>query len=180
MTETYVFTYRSEEAVLCASMRATGPVPKVRGSAAAKMLHLLHCILLMLGGVCVGYGLSHLLTGTPTLLHWGTALGIGLSYLVVFGSIFIRIPVLARKAIATRANQGTVEMVIDASGVQTRGMYFRSTLDWAGFEAVTRTKLGFVLWFGGNRPSIPFTAFDSPAQIAAFEADVAAWLEASR
>ena len=180
MSNRYVFTFSANEALLLAAMRAKPPEVKARGARTAKLLHLLHCTLLVWGGIALGYGVTHLLTGTPRLMHWSTFAGLGLAYVAVFGSIFIVLPVLARRTLATRANQGAVEMVIDASGVQTQGKHYRSMLDWSGFETVTRSKLGFVSWFGGNRPSIPFTAFDSPAQIDAFEADVDTWLEASR
>jgi hypothetical protein len=180
MTAPYVFHSSADEAVFVAAMRAKGPVLHARGDRTVKFLHLLHCILLVWGGIALGYGVTHLLTGTPTLMHWSTVLGLGLAYVAVFGSIFITLPVMARRMLAARANQGTVEMVVHASGVQTKGKHYRSSLDWSGFEAVTRSKLGFVLWFAGNRPSIPFTAFESPAQIDAFEADVKTWLEASR
>lgn len=158
MTGPYVFTYKPEAAAMAASMRASPPAIKVRGSTAAKLLRLLHCILLV----------------------WSTAFGIGLSYLAIFGSLFITLPVMVRAAVAIRANRGRVRMVIDVSGLQTQGTDYQSALKWSGFEAVTRSKPGFVLWFGGNRPSIPFSVFESPAQIETSDKDVQHWLEVSR
>ena len=180
MTECYVLTFTQDAKVLAAALRCKLPSVHVRGQKAALLLRILHCCLLAMGGVAVSYIVSDLMTGHATFAHWGSAVGIALVYLVVFGSIFITAPVMIRRGLATRANQGAVEMVIDASGVQTTARHFHSKIEWSGFEGMTRSRLGFVLWFGVNRPSIPFAAFDGPAQIANFEADVGNWLEGSR
>jgi hypothetical protein len=180
MSAQYTFNFSPNEKVMGASLRMKPPTMKVRGQSASKVLRLLHCTLLALGGVGIGYIGSQLLTGTPTFAHWSSAVGIALSYLAIFGSVFIMVPTLLRQALATRANQWPVEMVIDETGVQTTSETFQSKIQWRGIDGISRSKLAFVLWFGGNRPSIPFTAFESSAQMIAFEADVNSWMERSR
>lgn len=180
MTKRYEFEYMTDEKNTLASMRATPPYPSARGATASKVLRLLHCILLVWGGLAIGYGVTDLLGGPATLLHWSSVVGLGLAYIAIFGSIFITLPMMVRTVLATRVNWDPVQMVVDDIGVVTQNTYFKSEIKWAGLEGVTRTKVGFVRWLGGNRPSVPFTAFESPAQIDAFEADVKTWLEASR
>lgn len=180
MSASYNFHFKPEEKALAAALRVKSPIMKVRGHKAAMGLRLLHCTLLALGGVGFGFVGSYLLTGTATFAHWTSILGVALSYLAIFGSIFISLPVLIRQGLATRANQWPVEMLIDATGVQTRNNAYHSKIEWMGIDGVTRSKLSFVLWFGGNRPSIPFSAFENTEQMDAFEADVNSWLEASR
>lgn len=180
MKQSYVLNYTPDAALLGAAVRAKSAMPKVRGQRAVKLLHLLHCVLVVLGGISLGYLSSDLLTGRPTLLHWGAALGLALSYVAIFGSIFVTLPTLVRQSLATRANKWPVEMTVDTSGVTTRTEVFESRIKWAGIEGVTRSKQGFVLWVGGGRPSIPFAAFAGPEEIEAFAGDSAAWLEASR
>lgn len=180
MADAYEFTFRSDEKVTAAALKVAPPARKVRGAKAEKLLRMLHCILLMLGGVCVGYIYTQLTTGTADVQHWSTFVGIMLSYLAIFGSVFVTVPVLVRQALSSRATQGEVTMTFTQIGVRTRAEHYTSTLDWAGFEGMGRSKLGFVLWFGGNRPGVPFSAFDGPEQSAEFEADVQKWLEASR
>ncbi|MCX7566929.1 YcxB family protein [Sulfitobacter sp. F26169L] len=180
MNPVYVFRFHQDAKALEASLRVAPPVVKVPGLTAAKILRWLHCVLLLLGGVSVGYLASHLLTGTPTFAHWGTAVGLALSYIAIFGSIFVTLPMMVRQILATRINQGEIEMTVDQAGVQTRSRHFQSQIDWAGVEGITKTKKGFVIWVGGNRPSIPLHAFESAAQIGAFELDTTKWLEDSR
>lgn len=180
MTKRYEFHYMTDEKTTLASMRATPPYPSARGATASKVLRLLHCILLVWGGVAIGYGVTDLLDGPATLLHWSSAAGLGLAYIAIFGSIFVTLPMMVRTVLATRINRDPLHAVVDDNGILTQNSYFRSEIKWAGLEGVTRTKVGFVLWIGGNRPSIPLTAFENPAQIDAFEVDVKTWLEVSR
>ena len=180
MTAPYTFEFELEPKVLLAALMTKAPSSKVRGTTASMMLRILHCVLLVWGGVAIGYGVTDLLGWRPTLMHWSSVAGLGLAYIAVFGSIFITIPTIVRKSLATRSNRGTVRMIVDESGVRTEANHFRSRLQWDGFEGMPRSKLWFVLWFGGNRPSIPFTTFENPEDIDAFEADVLNWLEASR
>ena len=180
MTKRYEIEYMADEKVLLASMRATPPYPSVRGATASKLLRVLHCILLVWGGVAVGYGVTDLMGGPATLLHWSSIVGLGLVYIAIFGSVFITLPMLVRTVLATRVNRDLMRLTVDGNGVLTQSTYVKSEIDWAAIEAITRTKNCFVLWLGGNRPSVPFSAFESTAQIDAFEADVKTWLEASR
>ena len=180
MSNRYEFDYTTDEKNTLAAMRATPPYPSVRGATASKALRLLHCVLLVWGCVAIGYGVTDLLDGPATLMHWSTVVGLCLAYIAIFGSIFITLPVMVRTILATRVNTAQISMMVDEAGVVTQNTYFKSIIKWAGIEGITRTKVGFVLWLGGNRPSVPFTAFESVEQIDAFEADVKTWLEALR
>jgi hypothetical protein len=180
MNEQYTFNFVPNEKVLGAALRMKPPAVKVRGQKASMALRLLHCTLLALGGAGFGYIGSQLLTGTATFLHWTSAVGIALSYLAIFGSVFITVPTLIRQSLAARASQSPVKMIVDASGVQTATDMFQSKIGWQGVDGLSRSKLSFVLWFGGNRPSIPFTAFEGSDQMDAFEIDVNSWIEGSR
>lgn len=180
MKQSYVLNYAPDAALPGAAVRGKSAMPKVRGQRALKLLHLLQCVLVVLGGVSLGYLLSDPMTGHPTLLHRGAALGLGLSYVAIFWSIFVTLPTLMRQSLATHANKWPVEITGDASGVLTRTAVFKSRIAWSGFEGVTRSKRGFFLWVGGGRPSIPFAAFAGPKEIEAFARDSASWLEASR
>lgn len=180
MTARYIFEFELDPKLLLAALKTKAPASKVRGTTATMWLRVLHCVLLAWGGAAIGYGVTDLLGMGPTLLHWSTFAGLGLAYIAVFGSIFITLPTMVRQNLATRANRGIVRMVVDESGVRSETNHFESRLQWHGFEGISRSKLGFVLWFGGNRPSIPFTAFENPEDIDAFEADVRHWLEAAR
>lgn len=180
MIKRYEFEYMADEKVMLASMRAKPPYPDVRGATASRVLRSLHCILLVWGGVAIGYGVTDLLDGPATLMHWSSMVGLGLAYVAVFGSIFVTLPVMVRTVLATRANRALLRMLVDENGMVTQSTHFKSEVEWAAFEGITRTKNCFVLWLGGNRPSVPFSAFESGAQIDAFEADVKTWLEASR
>ncbi len=155
-------------------------LPPVKGQAWASVIKLLQCVLMGLGALGFGIGLEYLISGELALSLWTIALGVVLLYIAVFGVIFVTMPVMARRALATRANQGQVHMTLDATGVQTRMDNFQSHIAWAGVEAMTRTKQSFVFWVGGNRPSLPFTAFEGPAQIEAVDKAVKHWMEASR
>lgn len=180
MSTVYQFEHRQYPCVLTAALRARGQVTKMRFQTASKRLRLLYCILLMPGGVSLGYITYQQLTGTPTVMHWSTVLNLALSYLAVFGSIFITVPTMIWQALATRANQGTVEMTVDAEGGQTRNKHIASKTGWQGMESFTRSKLGFILWFVGNQPAIPFAAFEHHARIKAVGLDAHNWLETSR
>lgn len=180
MSAAYEFTHRPDPKVILAALRVSPPFPKVRGQTRNKLLRILHRVLVVLGGLGIGYGGSELLTGTATLAHWSTGVGLALVYLSIFGSIFNTLPTYVRQVMSTRGNQGDVTLSIDESGVRSRGKHFRSHVNWAGFEGVGRSKLAVLLWFGGNRISIPFTDFDNAAQIDAFELDVKKWIEATR
>lgn len=177
---TYAFEFAQDINVLRAALGKAPPAINVRGAAFLKPMRLLHCVLLMLGGVSIGYLISDVISPRATVMHWGTALGLALSYIAVFGSIFIVAPVMLRQTLATRANQGDVTIEVDEQGMTIHSALSRSWLGWRGFEGFTRSKLGFVFWFGGNRPGIPFAAFENAAQIDAFEADVTHWMEAIR
>lgn len=179
MGKVYTFTFKQEPEVLLAALKVRPPAIKVRGVGYLMPLKLLHCVLIMLGGVCIGYLLSDIFTSQARLLYWGTALGIALSYLSIFENILVGAPVLIRQMLATRANRGEVTVTVDATGLRFRGPFSQSDIQWAGIDGTVRSKLGFVFWFSGSRPSIPFSTFENDAQIDAFEADVAQWLEAA-
>lgn len=58
----------------------------VRGAARLRPMWLLHCVLMMLGGVSIGYLISGAFLRRATVMHWGTALGLTLSYVAVFAN----------------------------------------------------------------------------------------------
>lgn len=180
MSRIYKFTSPPSEEVLLAGFKVRPPFAKVRGQTRAKLLRVLHCVLLALGGLGFGYGVSQILTGAPVLLHWATAVGICLVYIAIFSSIFITYPIVVRQIMATRVNQGDVYLTIDENGVQSQAVHYSSHMSWSGFEGVGTSKKAVLLWLGINRVSVPFSAFDRPEQIAAFQADVNKWIEASR
>ncbi|QUJ75578.1 YcxB family protein [Sulfitobacter albidus] len=177
----YRFTFTSDPAVVLAALKApVAGLPPVRGMRAAVALRVLHCVLLVLGGLGIAYGAMHLITGVPALHPVLFFAGLALSYVAIFGSLWITLPVTIRRQLMARANRGPLTMEIDAAGIRTTADHFRSHIDWSGIDAVTRSKKGVILWFGGNRPSIPFTAFDGTAQIDAFVADAHTWMESTR
>ena len=180
MSAVYKFTCPADYEVLLAGVKVPPPFAKVRGQTLGKLLRVLHCVLLALGGIGFGYGVSEILTGTPVLLHWATVVGICLVYIAIFGTILVTYPIIVRQLMATRVNQGGVVLTIDESGVQSQAAHYSSLISWSGFEGVGVSKKAVLLWLGGNRVSVPFSAFDSPDQIEAFQADVNKWIEASR
>ncbi|KEJ88890.1 YcxB family protein [Sulfitobacter donghicola] len=180
MSNTYVLKFTPEPKVLLSVLRLKPPVQQVKGMKASNMLRLLHCLLLVLGGISLGYFVTDIFTDRATILHWSSLVGLALSYLAIFGSLLVTLPTMVRQLLATRANQGEVEMTINASGITTKADHFQSTIEWSAVEGLGRSKLAFVLWFGGNRPAIPFAAFASSEQIEAFEIDVKNWVETSR
>lgn len=182
MSNSYSFRFTRTAELLTATLRSKPPKEKarVRGHRRLFALHALSCVMLGLGTVGFGFLATWIFTGRTELGLAGFFCGIILFYIVLFGNIFFVVPVSVRRALAARANQGEIELRVDAQGVQTQAAQYTSTIAWAGVEGLTRNKQGFVLWFGGSRLAIPFTAFQNAAGIDAFETDARAWLEATR
>ena len=182
MTASYTFNFEQDAKTIIAAMKTRPPahLPKVPGQGWAFGVKLVQSVMLGLGVYGLAALVAFLIGGPDRLNFWAATLGVVLLYVAVFGTLFVTIPVMARRALATRANQGPVTMTLNAEGVQTRMTHFSSSVDWAGLEGVTRTKSSFIFWLGGNRPSLPFGAFEDPSLIDEVDVAIKKWLEASR
>ena len=178
----FVFAYTQDLQTVVRALRTkwdTG-LPKVKGQGWASAIKILQCLLMAFGALGVGIALEYLVSGQLRLTIWSVAIGIVLLYVSIFGVFVVTMPVMARRALATRSNRGTVHMTLDGRGITTKMDHFESHIQWQGVEAVTRTKHAFVFWVGGNRPSLPFHAVKDAAQIDAVDDAIKSWMEASR
>lgn len=182
MTASYTFTFEQDAQTVITAMKARplAHLPKVPGQGWALGVKLAQCVMLVLGAYGLGAIVEYLIDGPERVNIWATAAGLLLVYFAIFGTLFITIPVMARRALMTRANQGPVTMTLNAEGVHTNMTHFNSVVSWAGLEGVSRTKSSFIFWLGANRLSLPFRAFEDPAMIEEVDAAIKQWLEASR
>lgn len=178
----FTFTYEPNAENTARVMRTQGDtgLPPVKGQGWATVLKILQCGLMGLGAWGFGLALEYLVSGQLRVTLWTFFTGILLFYIAVFGTFIVTIPVMARRAMGTRVNQGPLTLTFDASGMRSQSEFFESKVAWGGIDAVTRNKTNFVLWVGGNRPSLPFDAMNGPEEIDAFERAINRWLEDSR